>query len=280
MPGIDRSLVQATFQAEGFAFPLDAMSTAEAADYQRRFDALEAPIARADIARNGQLNQVHAVLCFVAKIVRNRHILDAVEAVIGPDIMVWGSTFFIKKPRTPDYVSWHQDLRYWGLSDSDAMVSAWLALGPAHRGNGCMRFMPKSHRLGLLEHQDAFSADNLLYRGQIAQVGIDEAAAVDVELAPGQFSLHHGHLLHASPPNPSATTRCGLTINYVAPHNRQVVASHDFAMLVRGEDCHGHFAPVPAPETDLSPTALDWHRRLLTALDESAFAGAKARGRS
>lgn len=71
--------------------------------------------------------------------------------------------------------------------------------------------------------------------------------------------------------------RCGLTINYVAPHNRQVVASHDFAMLVRGEDRYGHFGAVPEPEADLSPTALQWHRRLLAALDESAFAGAAVR---
>lgn len=138
---------------------------------------------------------------------------DAVEAIIGPNTLVWGTTFFFKKPCTKDYVSWHQDLRYRGLADSDALVRAWLALGPVDRTNGAMQFVPGSHRAGLLDHQDTFSADNLLYHGQIAKADIDDANTVDVALEAGQFSLHHGYLLHASPANPSTTTRCGLTIH-------------------------------------------------------------------
>ena len=276
MRGIDQQQVKETFAREGFAFPLDAMTATQAANYRRKLEAVEGALESTRGARNGQLNQLHAVLGFVGEIARNRHILDAVEAILGPNILVWGTTFFIKKPRTKDYVSWHQDLRYWGLADSDALVSAWLALGAADRTNGAMRFVPGSHRYGLLEHEDTFSADNLLYRGQIAKFDIDHANTVDVVLQAGQFSLHHGYLLHASPANPSNATRCGLTINYVAPHNRQLIASRDYAMLVRGEDRHGNFHPVPEPEADLSPSALAWHRRLLAAVDEAAFAGAEA----
>lgn len=276
MRGIDSAYVKEAFAKDGFVFPLDAMTAAQAMGYRHRLEAAEAALEAAKVARNGQLNQLHAVLRFVGEVARNPRILDAVEAIIGPDILVWGTTFFIKQPRTKDYVSWHQDLRYWGLADSDALVSAWLALGPVDGTNGAMKFAPASHRLGLLDHEDTFSANNLLYRGQIAQIDIDDSSTVDVALKAGQFSLHHGHLLHASPPNPSTTTRCGLTINYIAPHNRQLVASDDYAMLMRGEDRHGHFRPVPEPQTDLSPTALAWHRRLLSALDESAFAGVGA----
>lgn len=100
MQGIDQNLVKEAFLMEGFVFPIDAMPPEQAAGCRRRFDALEGPMQKAKIARNGQLNQVHAVLRFVNEIVRNGRILDAVEAVIGPHIMVWGSTFFIKKPRT------------------------------------------------------------------------------------------------------------------------------------------------------------------------------------
>ena len=276
MRGIDCAYVRDAFARDGFVFPLDAMTAAQAMGYRLRLEAAEAALETAKVARNGQLNQLHAVLRFVGEIASNSRILDAVEAIIGPNILVWGTTFFIKKPRTKDYVSWHQDLRYWGLADSDALASAWLALGPVDSTNGAMKFAPASHRLGLLDHEDTFSANNLLYRGQIAKIDIDDSSTVDVALKAGQFSLHHGHLLHASPPNPSNTTRCGLTINYIAPHNRQLVARHDYAMLVRGEDRHGHFRPVPEPQTDLSPAALGWHRRLLSALDESAFAGVEA----
>ena len=278
MRGIDQQQVKETFAREGFAFPLDAMTVAQATNYRRKLEAVDGALESTRAARNGQLNQLHAVLGFVGEIARNAQILSAVEAIIGPNILLWGTTFFIKKPRTKDYVSWHQDLRYWGLADSDALVSAWLALGPVDRTNGAMQFVPGSHRYGLLEHEDTSSVHNLLYRGQIAKFDIDHANTVDVVLDAGQFSLHHGHLLHASPANPSNTTRYGLTINYVAPRNRQLVASRDYAMLVRGEGRHGHFRPVPEPEIDLSPAALAWHRRLLAAVDGPPSPARKARG--
>lgn len=271
MGNIDQ--ISEAFNRDGFFFPLSAMPSAQTAEYRRVFRSLEDRIETSGIGRGGQLNQMHSVLCFVNEIARNDRILDAVEAVIGPDIMVWGSTFFIKEPRTTGFVSWHQDLHYWGLEDRNAMVSAWLALGPVSRSNGCMQFVRSSHRHGLVEHKDEFDADNFLYRGQVALAEIDESDIVHVELEAGQFSLHHGYLLHSSPANLSNIRRWGLTINYIAPHNRQVVAPRDFAMLVRGEDRFGHFAHVPAPESDLCPEALQWHRRLLEAKDLATYAG-------
>ncbi len=274
---IDKHTIGEQYANDGYYFPIDAMTSVQAAGYRDEFESLEDAIEDSGIGRGGQLNQMHAVLCFVNEIVRNERILDAVEAAIGPDILVWGSTFFIKEPRTTGFVSWHQDLRYWGLEDEDAMVSAWLALGPVTKTNGCMQFIPASHTGGLLEHKDRFDADNFLYRGQEVQVDVDESKIVHVELEPGQFSLHHGHLLHASPANHSDIRRWGLTINYIAPHNRQVVADRDFAMLVRGKDAHGNFQPVPAPESDLSDDALRWHRKLLAAKDQATFDGATQR---
>lgn len=273
MSNIDQDLIKRNYRDNGYFYPLDAMTPGQAAEYRSEFGSLQGALEKSGIGRGGQLNQVHSVLRFVNEIVHNERILDAVEAVIGPDILVWGSTFFIKEPRTTGFVSWHQDLRYWGLKDEDAMVSAWLALGPVNKSNGCMQFVPASHNDGLLPHKDNFDADNFLYRGQEAQVDINEADVVHVELEPGQFSLHHGFLLHASPANHSNIRRWGLTINYIAAHNQQVVADHDFAMLVRGEDRFGHFRAVPEPESDLSPAALEWHNRILAAKDQATFAG-------
>jgi hypothetical protein len=147
----------------------------------------------------------------------------------------------VKEPLTESFVSWHQDLRYWGL-DSDAEVSAWVALSPVTEANGCMRFVPGSHTGELLPHSDTFAGDNFLTRGQEAAVEIEEEDTVLVPLEPGQASFHHGKLLHASGPNRSDERRIGFAINYISTSVRQTVAHEDFAMLVRGEDRYGHCA--------------------------------------
>ena len=269
----DSKLISDSYKNKGYCFPIDVMTAQQALDYRGQIEAVENEIENRDLGRKGQLNHMHIALTFANDIVRNEKILDAVEAVIGPDIMVWGSTFFIKEPHSTGFVSWHQDLRYWGLEDSGAMVSAWLALGPVNQANGCMRFIPGSHDLGLAQHKDYFDAENFLYRGQRAQVDIDESTAVHVELEPGQISLHHGFLLHASAPNLSDQRRVGFTINFIAPRNRQIVANTDFAMLVRGLDGYGHFENIPEPESDLSDAAVQWHQQVLTTHDQATYAG-------
>ena len=186
--------------------------------------------------------------------------------------MVWGSTFFIKEPRSESYVSWHQDLRYWGLNDG-AVVSAWIALSSVNRANGCMRFVPESHKRGLVHHDDTFDASNFLTRGQEAAVTIDESKVVHVELAPGQASFHNGMLLHASAPNRSDDRRIGLVVNYIAPHVRQTVAKKDYAMLVRGEDRFGHFEHVSSPLCDLATEAIAQHQEIFNAQNEAMYDG-------
>jgi non-heme Fe2+,alpha-ketoglutarate-dependent halogenase len=261
------------FAHDGFYFPLDVLSVEEAMGYRAELESLEAQIVGQRLGNKGQLNQAHAIFRFANSLVRHPRILDAVEEIIGPDILVWGSTFFTKEAGSPSYVSWHQDLRYWGLS-GDNEVSAWLALGPARQEHGCMRFVPGSHKLPLLEHRDTFDPANFLTRGQEAVIDIDEAGTVQVELEAGQASLHHGRLLHASGPNVADQRRVGFVVNYISPEMRQVVAKDDFAMLVRGEDRYGHFVAVPEPEADLTPEALAWHRRIVGGQNEAIYDGA------
>lgn len=260
------------FEKDGFAFPLEVMSEAQALQYRQQLEALERRARGTTLGNNDQLNYPHVIFRFACDIVCRPQILDAVESIIGPDILVWGSTFFIKEPRSASYVSWHQDLRYWGLDSTDE-VSAWLALSPVTETNGCMRFVPGSHNGELLPHRDSYARDNALTRGQEAAIKIDESASICVPLRPGQISLHHGKLLHCSGPNHSDQRRIGLTINYIAPHVRQVVASKDFAMLVRGEDRYGNFTLVPPPQQDLSADAMAWHRRILETQNEAMYDG-------
>jgi non-heme Fe2+,alpha-ketoglutarate-dependent halogenase len=263
------------YARDGFFFPLDVLSRAQAADYRREFEDLERRVASSDLGNKRQLNHTHVIFRFAHRIATHPRILDAVEAILGPDILIWGSTFFIKAARSESYVSWHQDLRYWGL-DGDAEVSAWVALSPADKVSGCMRFVPGSHSRDMLPHRDTFADDNLLTRGQEATVDIAEEETVLVPLEPGQASLHHGKLLHSSGPNRSDDRRIGFAINYVSPDMRQVVAKDDFAMLARGEDRYGHFSLVPPPDDDLSEAALAWHLRVHTAQNQALYQGVGA----
>jgi non-heme Fe2+,alpha-ketoglutarate-dependent halogenase len=264
------------FAADGYYFPIDVLSADEAASCRQKLETLENANYGNKLGNKSQLNYPHIIFRFADSIVRHPRILDAVEAILGPDILVWGSTFFIKEPHSESYISWHQDLRYWGL-DSDAEVSAWVALSPVTEANGCMRFVPGSHKGDMLPHKDTFAGSNFLTRGQEADIEIDDRDMILVPLTPGQASLHHGKLLHASAPNRSNERRIGLAINYIAPHVRQVVAKEDFAVLVRGEDKFGHFRHVPSPTRDMDGDTIVWHRRILSAQNEAIYEGAKQR---
>ncbi|MDH3692836.1 MAG: phytanoyl-CoA dioxygenase family protein, partial [Gammaproteobacteria bacterium] len=181
---INGAEISRRFSEDGYYFPIIAFSEQEAAFDVEQLHSLESRNQGRPLGNKGQINLPHVIFRFADDIVRNSRILDAVEAIIGPDILVWGSTFFIKEPHSETYISWHQDLRYWGL-DGDAEVSAWVALSPVTVANGCMRFLPGSHKGEMLPHRDTFSEDNFLTRGQEAEIEIDETDTINVLLRPG-----------------------------------------------------------------------------------------------
>ena len=253
--------IAATYERRGYVFPLAAMSGGEAAAYRRALEEAERRFTGdggiGELARSNP----HLVLPFVDEIMRRPNILSWVSQVLGPDLLVWSTTLFIKEAGSPDRISWHQDLTYWGL-DSDAEVTAWLALSPATADSGAMRFVPGSHRRAIVPHRDTFAEFNMLSRGQEIAVEVNEDEAVDVVLAPGEISLHHGRMFHGSRPNRSADRRIGLAIRYIAPHMRQTVGRKDFATLVLGEDRHGHFKSLPPPRGVMDPDDMARARRV------------------
>lgn len=271
--GIPLGKIAQRFEHDGFAFPYRIASEQEAHGWCRQVETLLATDERA-----GEYLRTYPHLIFpmIADITRDPRLLDAIEAIIGPDIMLWGSSVILKAPRHAGHVSWHQDLTYWGL-DGTAEVAAWLALTPATIENGCMRFVPGSHRNGIVDHQDTFAADNLLSRGQVLAADVDESETVPVVLEPGEISLHHGHMFHASGSNGTDQWRIGLVLQFIAPSMRQVVASHDFAQLLRGEDRYGHFETLPRPRVDFDPKTMAAHESVSRAQAEAFFAGADTR---
>lgn len=189
------------YQDLGYHFPVPVMDPADALSLRRRLEDFEASAGRLA----GKMRQKpHLLFTWLNDLIRHPRILDAVEDIIGPDILCWGTSFFIKEPRTRSFVSWHQDLTYWGLEPPD-VITAWVALSDATAENGAMRVIPASHKLDQVPHNDTFRPENLLSRGQEIMVDVNEAEAVMMPLQAGEMSLHHVRLIHGSDPNPSGS---------------------------------------------------------------------------
>jgi non-haem Fe2+, alpha-ketoglutarate-dependent halogenase len=243
------------YHETGVYAPVRALSTEEAAALRRRLEAYE---ATKGVIAGTLRHKTHLVFTWLNDLIRHPDILDAVEDIIGPDILCWGTSFFIKEPRNPSYVSWHQDSTYWGLDPAD-IVTAWVALSESSLANGAMRVIPGSHKQPQFPHRDTFAKDNLLSRGQEISVEVDESKALALPLKPGEMSLHHVRLVHGSDPNPSDERRIGFAIRYLPTYVRQVVGTRDSATLVRGVDAYRHFMPEERPEFDCAPQALAHH---------------------
>jgi len=249
----------ASFHYNGFLYPIPALSPEEIATYLAGVERLEtelgSPVADAD---SKWRSHAYAHSPWFNDLIRHPRILDAVEDVIGPDILCWGTTFFTKEARNPGYVSWHQDSTYWGLEPPD-IITAWVAFTDSNAANGAMRVIPGTHKMDQVPHRDTFAADNLLSRGQEIEVEVNERDAAMLELAAGEMSLHHVRLIHGSDPNPSDDRRIGFAIRYVPTYVRQVAGSTDSATLVRGEDRFHNFELEQRPDADMSPGALAHH---------------------
>ena len=243
---IASSTVASSYEKDGYFFPYDVISEREAAGLVTDLEAAEAEVA-GDRPRLSMLRSYPSqLLPSYAALIRNPRLIDAVSQIIGPDLLVWSCGFFIKEPASKSYVSWHQDLNYWGL-DGEQEVTAWIALTPATVETGCMRFVPGSHLKKVVAHVDSFAQDNLLSRGQEIAVEVDEAHAVNVVLRAGQASFHHGHMFHASGPNTTNARRVGLAIRFVAPSMKQVSGEKLLVSHVSGRDEYGHFELMPPP---------------------------------
>ena len=254
------STIAETYARDGFVFPIELIGEAEARDLRADLESAEAELTD----QPGKLAMLRGstahLLPSFAELIRHPRLVDAVSQLLGPDLLAWGAQCFIKEPRTPNHITWHQDLTYWGLDDQQE-VTAWVALSPATRESGCMRFVAGSHTQPIVEHSDSFAEENMLSRGQEVAVKVDESAGADVVLKPGEMSLHHGHLFHASNPNGSDDRRIGFAIRLIAT-SMAMPGGEELAVLpVNGEDRFGHFQLATPPSGRLQEADFERVRR-------------------
>jgi len=247
-----------TFWRDGCVFPIRVMSATDAIEIRRRLEEFEGETGGP--LKGALRHKSHLLFTWLAELVRNNHIVDAIEDLYGPNLFCWTTNFFIKEANNPAFVSWHQDSTYWGLDRPD-VVTAWVALTPSNEANGAMGFIPGTHNKDQIPHRDTFAKNNLLTRGQEIAVAVNEDDAVTIELEPGEMSLHHVRLVHGSPPNPSNDRRIGFAIRYI-PTSVKQVAGEDSATLVRGVDAEHNFEHEPRPTRDMDPAFLELHRQI------------------
>jgi len=262
------------FRRDGFLFPIRVMPSDDAEMLRTELEAAER--AQGGAFKGSLRHKPHLIFTWLDQTIRHPAILDAVEDILGPNLLVWASSFFIKEAHDPSYVSWHQDSTYWGLSEPD-VVTAWVALSESSIESGAMRVIPGTHK-EQVAHSDTFAENNLLTRGQEIAVEVDEDQAVDVVLHPGEMSLHHVRLFHGSPPNQSDDRRIGFAIRYIPTYVRQVNGPKDYAMLVRGVDEYGHFQLESPPKADLHPDAVALHKQVADDQAKILYAGTDRSG--
>ncbi|MGH8468524.1 MAG: phytanoyl-CoA dioxygenase family protein [Gammaproteobacteria bacterium] len=228
------------YDRNGIVFPIKVFSVDEVSLFRGALESI------ADNYGEGSLKRfdcLHLFFDWAHRLVTHGALLDAVEDIVGGDIVIYGTLVFFKPPQDSSYVSWHQDSVYSGLHLTPS-TSAWIALTASHGANGCMRVLPGSHKQGLLDHANVRGDPNLLRRGERVKMAVDESQAIDVVLQPGEMSLHHSTIVHGSNPNTSDKPRIGFIVRFVT--NR--ITNRDKPMLrARGEaDCsHLSFAQPP-----------------------------------
>ena len=191
-------------------------------------------------------------------IVHHPKVLDAVEDLLGPDILVYHSTMWIKEPHSPAYVRWHQDGAYFFL-DPLEHVTAWVALSEASELAGCMRVVPGTHRLPMIAHDDKPTPHDMIKRGQGISDRFDHEKGVSMPLKAGELSLHHTALVHCSPGNDNDDRRMGLGVSFVPAHVKPLGPVKPSALLVRGQDRYGHFLSETRLKVPMSAEAQAAH---------------------
>jgi ectoine hydroxylase-related dioxygenase (phytanoyl-CoA dioxygenase family) len=231
------------YHRDGYVSPVRIVSEDDAAIFRGQMEAAES----AGDLRGMAQTKFYLRFPWVHKMATQPALLDAVEDLIGPNIMLYHNTVWFKDGGDGSYVSFHQDNTYFG-HDPCEVLTAWLAITPATIDSGCMQFLPGTQKLGQLELKDPdIHGANMLTSGQTVDFDPNSVDPYPVELRPGECSIHHAFLIHGSLPNNAPDRRMGITFIYHPPHLGQLGSCRTSALLVRGEDPYGKFRHEQAP---------------------------------
>jgi hypothetical protein len=264
----------------GFLCPIPAISTQQCEDWRAELEAIESDWLDNGLPRALNVYKrvnAHLVMPLAYEIAAHSAILDVVEGILGPDVLLYSTEFLIKEPHTKHVVTMHQDLAYWGLGEIDGILTAWLALTPATPQSGCMDFVKGSHKSPIIPHEDSFDELNLLSRGQEIKVNVAEEDKSSGALATGEMSLHHGLMIHGSGANTSDDRRIGVVMRFLSPHVKKPNNAPDYGVAMRGNCDTGNFTLCHAPKGLFNPEDLLIYEEIRTEQARVMMAGAEGK---
>ena len=262
------------YEDQGYISPIEVLSSSEALEARKEIELIEKKMPN-EIDNAGRYN-VHLISPKLDSIVHNSKILDAVESIIGKNILVCSTTLFIKNPNEQGFVSYHQDAKYIGLEPHN-WVTAWVALTDSNENNGCMKMWPKSH-LNIKDHNEKFNVGNLLTRGQTVE-NVPKDKVKSIELAAGQISLHHPRIVHGSGINKSNDRRIGFVIqSYIGTNVKQVLGKNS-VQLARGVDEFHHHEIIQRPKSLMNKEDLLIKKRENQNLQDIFYKGSSKTGK-
>ena len=263
------------YKDEGYVSPIDALSKDEALEIREEIELIEKKWPK-ELEGLGR-NYIHLVSPIFDKVSHNPKILDAVESIIGRDILICGTTLFIKNPNEKGFVSFHQDAKYIGLEPHN-WVTAWIAVTDANEENGCMRMWSGSHKDELKYHNQKFDENNLLTRGQtVENVPIKETTPVILKA--GQMSLHHPTIVHGSGLNRSNDRRIGFVIQSYIGSNVNQVLGKMYVQQARGKDNYSYHEHVSRAKELMNKKDIDTRDKANKELSKIFYSGSNKIGK-
>ena len=262
------------YNEEGYVSPINVISMDEANEIREEIEFIEKKWPN-ELEGSGR-NYVHFISPIFDKLVHNSKILDAVESVIGKDILACGTTLFIKNPHEKGFVSFHQDAKYIGLEPYN-WVTAWIAITDSNIKNGCMRMWAGSHKDNLKEHEQKFNEGNLLTRGQtVENVPIEKTTPVILKA--GQMSLHHPTIVHGSGINKSNDRRIGFVIqSYIGTNVNQVLGKM-YVQQARGNDNFKYHEHVERAKITMNERNIETRKKAIEELSKIFYSGSDRKG--
>jgi non-haem Fe2+, alpha-ketoglutarate-dependent halogenase len=259
---------------EGFVSPINIFSKKKAKEIRNEIELIEKDLPE-ELEKSGRYN-VHLISPLLDEVTHNPKILDAVQSLIGEDILVCGTTLFIKNPNEKGFVSYHQDAKYIGLEPHN-WVTAWVAITDSNEHNGCMRMWSGSHKDNFKEHDQKFNEGNLLTRGQtVKNVPMDETTPLI--LTAGQMSLHHPTVVHGSDLNKSDDRRIGFVIqSYIGTNVKQVIGRNS-VQLARGKDNYNFHEKIRRTKSLMDKENLKLKKQENDFLQEIFYKGSSKKG--
>ncbi len=263
------------YEDQGYISPIEVLSSSEALEAREEIELIEKKMPN-EIDKSGRYN-VHLISPKLDSIVHNSNILDAVESIIGKDILVCGTTLFIKNAYERGYVSFHQDAKYIGLEPHN-WVTAWIAITDSNEENGCMRMWSGTHKDKIKFHNQKFDKNNLLTRGNTFE-NVHLEKTTPVILKSGQMSLHHPTIVHGSDLNKSSDRRIGFVIQSYIGTNVDQVLGKMYVQLARGKDRFQYHHHVKRPIKLMNKENISLRKKANDELAKIFYKGAKKKGK-